>query len=208
MALKIRRSDLVHRIIYWVGKACFRGLYRLKIEGQENIPTQGPCLILPKHQFWTDIPIVGIAAVRPLYYIAKQELFENSGMAYFIRILGGIPVDRKNPVKSLDTFRFVDEILKKGEYLVLFPEGTYYPYCIGQGKHRLIQRILRFQEDMDWRGERAIPFVPMGIDYEKKKFRPEVRIRIGPPLYSNGEADGPGFTRRLVDEIGKLSNLT
>lgn len=205
--MKIRRSDAVHRIIYWVGKACFSALYRLKIEGEENIPGEGPCVILPKHQFWTDIPIVGIAAVRPLYYIAKQELFENPVIALFIRILGGIPVDRKNPVKSLDTFRWVDEILKKGEYLVLFPEGTYYPYSVGQGKHRLIQRILRFQEDMDWSAKRPIPFVPMGIDYEKEKVRPEVRVRIGRPLYSNGEADGVEFTRRLVHEIAQLSNL-
>ncbi len=205
--MKIRRSDIVHRFIYYIGNTCFRLIYRLKIEGREHLPPRGPCIILPKHQFWTDIPIVGIAALRPLYYIAKQELFEQGGISHLVRLLGGIPIDRKNPIKSLDTFRFVDEILKRGESMVLFPEGTYYPYCMGPGKHRLVQWILRFQEDMGWEGGRAIPFVPMGIDYEKRKFRPEVRVKIGLPLYSNGQADGPEFTRRLIAEIGELSNL-
>lgn len=206
-ALKLDRSNWIHFLIYHLGNAAFRILYRLQIEGRRNIPSQGPCVILPKHQFWTDIPIVGIAAVRPLYYIAKQELFEFPGISHFIRLLGGIPLDRQNPLKSLQTFRFIDELLQRKEYIVLFPEGTYYPYCLGPGKHRLIQRFLRLQEERDGLSQDPIPFIPVGIHYEKKKIRPRIWVRIGAPLYSKGQAEAFAFTRRIMEEIGKLSHL-
>ena len=207
LALKLRRSSWFYHLIYLLGNACFRILYRLEIEGRQNIPAEGPCVILPKHQFWTDIPIVGIAAVRPLYYIAKQELFAFPGISHFIRLLGGIPVDRQNPVKSLETFRFIDELLLRKESIVLFPEGTYYPYALGPAKHRLIQRFLRLQEERDGFFHGPIPFIPVGIHYEKKRIRPRIRVRIGAPLYSKRQAEAPEFARRVRQEIGKLSYL-
>ncbi|MCX5907737.1 MAG: lysophospholipid acyltransferase family protein, partial [Deltaproteobacteria bacterium] len=160
------------------------------------------------HQFWTDIPIVGLAAGKPLYFIAKQELFRYPGVTQFMRLLGAIPLDRIKPIKSLKTFRSVNHLLKNSEFIVLFPEGTYYPYSLGQGKYRFIENILRFQENQKWFGEKAISFLPMGIAYEKKGLRPQVKVKIGAPLFSNGKVDGPEFTRRLINEIGKLSELT
>jgi 1-acyl-sn-glycerol-3-phosphate acyltransferase len=150
---------------------------------------------------------VGLTARRPLNFIAKQELFVYPIVRQFISSLGGVPIHRLNPVKSLDSFRYVERLLQGGEFIVLFPEGTYYPHTVGRGKHRFIERILRTQEKMGWQGDRAIPFIPVGIRYDEKKFRTEVHVKIGQPIYSKGEAEGEEFTRRIVTDIAKLSGL-
>ncbi len=203
----IRRSDLLYQFIRVIGHAFFHSFYALKFEGRERIPLRSSGIICSKHQFWTDIPIVGLAAQKPLSFIAKQELFVYPVIRHFLTAMGGIPMDRQKPLKSLDSFRYVEELLKMGECIVLFPEGTYYPHSMGGGKHRFIQRILRVQEKMGWEGERRIPFIPMGIRYKAKKFRTEVEVNIGPPLYADGEAAGVEFARRILGDIAKLSGL-
>lgn len=203
----LRRINLLYLFTRAIGYACFYFIYRLKVEGRENIPPTGPAIILPKHQFWTDIPIVGLMAWRPVSYIAKQELFVYPILRHFLSAMGGVPLDRLKPVKSLDSFRYVEQLLENGEYIVLFPEGTYHPHQMGRGKHRFIQLLLRVQEKMKRQGGKAIPFIPVGIRYDEKKFRTEVHVKIGRAIYANGEAEGEEFTRRIVEEIGKLSGL-
>ena len=97
--------------------------------------------------------------------------------------------------------------MKEKEFVVVFPEGTYYPHSMGRGKHRFIERILRFQGKMSWQGEQDIPFIPIGIRYREKKFRTEVQVKIGPPIFSNGDPDAEEFTEQILEEIAKLSEL-
>jgi len=203
----IRRSNLLYKLVRIVVYPCFHSIYRIRVEGRENIPAEGPGLLLPKHQYWTDIPIVGLAAWRPVSYVAKQELFVYPGVRQFITALGGIPLDRIHPVKTLDSFRHLERILQGGEFVVIFPEGTYYPHSMGRGKHRLIGRILRFEEKKGWQETRAIPFIPMGIQYLKEKGRTQIRVKIGRPLFADGKTDAQGFTQSIVQEIAKLSGL-
>ena len=204
----LRRSNVLYRFIRSVGYISFNCLYRIKVEGRENIPAAGPAILLPKHQFWTDIPIMGLAAWRPMNFIAKQELFVYPGVRHFISALGGVPIHRLNPVKSLRSFRYVEQLLKQGEFIVLFPEGTYYPHTVGRGKHRFVERILRTQEKAGWHGDRALPFIPVGIRYDEKKFRTEVHVKIGRSIYSKGESGAEEFTRWIMEEIAELSGLS
>jgi 1-acyl-sn-glycerol-3-phosphate acyltransferase len=203
----IRRSNLLYELIRTVCYPCFHSIYRIRVEGRENIPAEGPGILLPKHQYWTDIPIVALAAWRPVSYVAKQELFVYPGVRQFITALGGIPLDRVNPVKTLDSFRHLERILQDGEFVVIFPEGTYYPHSMGRGKHRLIERILRFQEKKGGQGARTIPFIPMGIRYLEEKVRTEIRVKIGRPIYADGKTEAQEFTQAIVGEIARLSGL-
>ena len=205
--MSIRRSNFLYRLIRSIGYPCFHSIYRIHIQGRENIPPEGPGILVPKHQFWTDIPFVSLAAWRPVSYIAKKELFIYPGIRHFLSSLGAIPLDRGNPVKTLDSFRQMEKLLKEKEFIVLFPEGTYYPHSMGRGKHRFIERVLRFQGKMGWRGEQAIPFIPIGIRYLEKKFRAEVQVKIGPPIFFHGDSDAEEFTQRILEEIAILSEL-
>jgi 1-acyl-sn-glycerol-3-phosphate acyltransferase len=160
--LALRRINFFYAIIRSLGYFLFHVAYRLEIEGRENVPKEGPAVILPKHQFWTDIPIVGLALKKPASFIAKQELFVYPGVRSFISALGGVPIDRLKPVKSLESFRYLELLLQERDFIILYPEGTYYPYSMGRGKHRFIQRILGFQGKKGGPKESLIPFYPHG----------------------------------------------
>lgn len=172
----------------------------------DRIPNRGPLIIAPKHQYWTDIPLVAFAFYDiPLNYIAKEELFRFPVIRRFLTRLGGIPLDRKTPIKTLDSFRYLHHLLKMEQKIVIFPEGTYYRGKMGKGKSRLVKMILKFQEEE--RPSDPIPFIPVGVHYQKKRFRQKVRIRIGDPLYAEQESDAEEFTRRIMAAIAFLSDM-
>ncbi len=204
---RLWRRDRLYKIIKIIGHLCFGLIYNLKIEGQEKIPAQGPAIILPKHQFWTDIPLVGLSVPKLLSYIAKRELFLYPLVRHFLIAMGGIPLDRLKPIKSLNSFRYIEKLLEAGEFIVLFPEGTYYPNAIGPGKHGLIQRLLYWQEKMKRNGLKRIAFIPMGLNYSSAGWRRNIEIKIGEPIYAPYEMESKEFTKIIIQEIARLSGI-
>jgi len=182
--------------------ACF---YHFEVHGKNHLPEEGPIIILPKHQYWTDIPLIGLAFYNiHLNYIAKKELFRLPLIRTFLTTLGGIPLNRALPIKSLDSFRYIHLLLKRKQMIVIFPEGTYYRGIVGRGKSRLIKMILKFQEEQM---PKPIPFVPVGINYQKMRFRKRVIIKIGKPLYAKRESEAEEFTQKIIKAIASLSDL-
>jgi 1-acyl-sn-glycerol-3-phosphate acyltransferase len=201
-----RRKSLIYGftkliIPYWC--KCF---YHLEVHGKEHISQEGLAIIAPKHQYWTDIPLVALTFYHiQLNYIAKKELFRLPLVRTFLTILGGIPLDRGAPIKSLDSFRHLNHLLKRKEKIVIFPEGTYYRGRVGKGKSRLVKMILKFQEEEQLPD--PIPFIPVGISYQKMRFRQKVKVRIGEPLYTRGESEAEQFTQKIMNKIALLSDL-
>ena len=206
-----RRNALVYGITKAIAAIIFRLCYRLRVQGVENIPNQGPAIILPKHQYWTDGPIVSLTSRRQLNYVVKGELFRIPFARTFLSLLGGIPVNRERTTKTTGSFRYILHLLRGREYVVIFPEGTYYPGEVGKGKSRLIQMILR------WQGHRGandnnttedhVPFVPLGIHYGSKGLRKMVTVRIGRPIFAEGEDEAPRLTNQIIESIAQLSDL-
>lgn len=206
-----RRNPLVYGVIKTIAAIVFGLCYRLRVQGFENIPYHGPVIILPKHQYWTDIPIVSLALRPQLNYVAKTELFRIPYAKTFFSLLGGIPVDREKTTKTTDSFRYILNLLRGKEYVVIFPEGTYYPGKVGHGKSRLIRMILRRQghrgaNDNDTM-EDHIPFVPMGIQYGRKGLRKMVTVKIGRPIFADGEDEAPRLTSQIMENIARLSGF-
>ncbi len=120
--------------------------------------------------------------------------------------LGGISVDRKNPLKSLKTFRSLLPLFKEKSFLVLFPEGTYFPGIMGPGKWRLIQMILNLQN------KRTLPpisFIPVGVGYSSKtKSRKRcVEITVGQARIEASPLRAEVFTCELLQQVRILSRL-
>jgi len=169
-----------------------------------TLPDHGPMIILPKHQYWTDIPIVSIAFKPLLYFVAKRELFKYPLIRNYLFLSGGLPVDRKQSIRTLDSFKTIVSLLRAGEKIVIFPEGTYFRNEVGSGKSRLLQMILRFQLELGY----PIPFIPVGIRYgERSKWRRRVEVCIGTPLYAEKESDAIFLTHRAMEGISRLCRL-
>src|SRR4030042_1481899 len=186
----MKHRALVYSATRGVARLVFPLFYRIETEKEATLPVTGPLVILPKHQYWTDIPLVSLSFDLPLYFVAKNELFRYPWIRTYLRLLGGVPVDRERSVRTLDSIRHLLALLKAEERIVLFPEGTYFREVVGSGKSRLIQLILRFQSEL----KHPIPFIPIGIRYgERVGWRRRVRIQIGHPLYGETESEAVAF---------------
>jgi 1-acyl-sn-glycerol-3-phosphate acyltransferase len=113
-------------------------------------------------------------------------------------------VDREQSIRTLDSFKALVSLLKAGEKIVIFPEGTYVRNGVGSGKSRLLQMILRFQSELGY----SIPFIPVGIRYgERSGWRRRVEVCIGSPLFAEKDSDALPLTHRALQEIGRLCGL-
>ncbi|RPH87999.1 MAG: 1-acyl-sn-glycerol-3-phosphate acyltransferase [Desulfobacteraceae bacterium] len=201
----MERSNLIFNLTQTVSRFILPMKFDIRTEGWSNLPEKGPAFLIPKHQQWWDVPLLGHVVPRPLYFLAKQELFRSSLGRYFISRLGGIPVDRESPIKSLATFRALVSLLQQEAFLVLFPEGTYYPGAMGPGKSRLVQMILRLQNKQ---ALRSVAFIPVGIGYERLSGgRTRVTLRLGEPLQEPDPCRAEDFTGRLLSRVKELSGL-
>jgi len=172
--------------------------FRLEAEGMENLPQENAFILLPKHQRWVDIPLLSLATPRSLYYVAKHDLFKNPLSNWFIRSLGGIPLNRQRPLESRQSLKAMIKFLIKGEGVVVFPEGTYYRNKIGPAHAGVVRLILsRF----------SIPFIPVGMNYSGKGIRTLVRINFGKAIYSDPSASAGPFLDNMMKEIAGLSGL-
>lgn len=200
----VKRNALVYSITKKLAQFVFSFFYYLEIDRKEALPDRGPAIILPKHQYWMDIPIVSLSFGPLLYFVAKRELFRYPVIRHYLSLLGGIPVDRKQSIRTLDSFKNLLSLLRAGEKIVIFPEGTYFREIVGSGKSRLLQMILGFQDELNHR----IPFIPMGIRYgERAGWRRRVEIRIGRPLFAEKESDVTSLTHQVMEEISRLCCL-
>jgi 1-acyl-sn-glycerol-3-phosphate acyltransferase len=196
--------------IFWATWAAARIIlparFRVKTQGLHHLPSQGPAVLIPKHQQWWDVPLLGTFIPRPLSFLAKKELFASAPLRFYISRIGGIAIDRGNPIKSLNTFRSLLPLLERKSFLVLFPEGTYYPGIVGPGKWRLIQMILRLQQKQ---ALAPISFIPIGISYDSiaSKGSRVVEISVGPALSETNPYQAEDFTKELLSQVKRLSRL-
>jgi 1-acyl-sn-glycerol-3-phosphate acyltransferase len=199
-----RRNSIIYFITKRAARLFLSFFYRIETEKRTTLPNHGPMIILPKHQYWTDIPIISLAFKPLLYFVAKKELFQYPLIREYLSLLGGLPVDRKQSIRTLDSFKVLVSLLRAGEKIVIFPEGTYIRNGVGSGKSRLLQMILKFQSELGY----PIPFIPVGIRYgERSGWRRRVEVCIGSPLYAERESDAISLTHRAIEEISHLCRL-
>lgn len=200
----MKRNAFVYTTTRKMAQWVFSILYRIETEKRTALPNHGPMIILPKHQYWTDIPIISLAFKPLLYFVAKKELFRYPLIREYLSLLGGLPVDRKQSIRTLDSFKVLVSLLRAGEQIVIFPEGKYVRNGVGSGKSRLLQMILKLQSELGY----SIPFIPVGIRYgERLGWRRRVEVCIGSPLFAERESDAIPLTHRAIEAISHLCRL-
>ena len=103
----------------------------IEVVGRENVPPYGPLIVAPNHQSNADPSVLVYAIGRPLWWMAKRELFSNPLNAYFMRAVHVHPIDRDG--RDLEALGWAQETLAADRALVLFPEGTRSPGALSEG---------------------------------------------------------------------------
>jgi 1-acyl-sn-glycerol-3-phosphate acyltransferase len=175
------RERGVNPLVYWTVRAVLQPFFliyfRMERIGREHFPTDGPVIIAANHRSFLDPFVIATMARRPLYYVAKKELFMRPWQAWLLNALGAFPVDRGNADQSMvETAR---AILARGDSVLIFPEGTRIrPGSLGKPKRGVGRLALET-------GAPVIPIAVIGTEDVRRgwRIRPRhVRIRAGRAL--------------------------
>jgi len=117
-------QEYIRNVVSWFGKVTFKFLNsKISVFGEENIPQQGPYVIVANHQSIFDIPLI-LGYVYPTAFIAKKELSMIPILGNFIKKLGSIFIDRSNVKSGAIALKRFAKASQSGEIITLFPEGT------------------------------------------------------------------------------------
>ena len=190
--------DPVYHGCYWV---MFWGStlgWGVRAWHRDRLPPDGPMLLVSNHVSHIDPPLVGMLVGQPCTYLARHDLFKVPGLAWLIRKLGAVPIDRES---GKDGLTAVLKLLAEGKRVVMFPEGTRSPdgelQPLKPGVALLVKKA-------------RCPVVPVGIAgaYESwpksRKFPVPAPLGVfgpGAPIgVSFGEPVPPGFYDRMARE--------
>ena len=165
-------------------------VFRVKCVGQENILNKGAYIICANHTSNWDAPILVSNLKRKVYVMAKAELFKNKFIKWFGDKCCVFPV--KRGMRDIESIKYSLKLLKDGEILVIFPEGT----------RKGLEKNGKAQNGVAYMAIRTgVPVIPVGIQGEMKPFR-KVKLNIGEPLdFSQYKSNKP--EKEILDKVSK-----
>jgi 1-acyl-sn-glycerol-3-phosphate acyltransferase len=168
---------VLYRAVRLVLVPFFRLYFRLEGASAEHIPSRGAAILASNHRSFLDPFVIGALTRRPVYYMAKRELFERPLQAWLLSSLGAFPVDRgAGDEQAMATAR---TLLERGECVAIFPEGTRIRRGPLNAPRRGVGR-LALQT-----GAQVVPVAVIGTERVRRgwRIRPcKVRVRCGRPL--------------------------
>lgn len=174
----------------------FKLVYRLKVEGLENVPEDNEYIVCPNHLSTLDPPLMCGILPRRVAFMAKQELFDIKFLRWWIDWLGAIAVNRESLGPS--TIKTVMKIKKSKWVFGIFPQGT-------RGLPGTISGVTKGFAGLAKITKCAI--LPVGItgteDVKRLPFSGKIVVKIGKPIpYSD---DVEGMVSQWIDSIQKLT---
>ncbi|WP_457641112.1 lysophospholipid acyltransferase family protein [Persephonella sp.] len=181
----------------------FKSLLRINVEGLENIPQKGGCIIAANHRSHLDPFVLNTISPRPILFMAKKELFEVPVLGWFIRKAGAIPVNRNK--RDINALKRSLELIKSGECIGIFPEGT-------RAKPKEFKKP---QNGVGLLVSRSnVPVIPVKIEGTDdifpvgskfpKFFKAPISIKIGKPLTFRKTNDYSYISNEVMEIIKSL----
>lgn len=197
---------MLYTLVRALALLALKVLCRLQVAGREHVPAQGAIILAANHVSNVDPVVVGSSIRRKLHYMAKEELFRHPVFGGFLRRIQVFPISRGQADPS--AFKRSLALLRKGEALLVFPEGTR-----GDGRH--------LRPGKAGAGMLALrsgcPVVPIYLEGTAAVMprgarvpRPAaVRVWIGPPLVfrqAAGEGREPyeAASQEIMEAIARL----
>jgi 1-acyl-sn-glycerol-3-phosphate acyltransferase len=205
--------------LYTIGKLTVGPLlsvgWRLRVEGLEHVPRAGGLIFAGNHLSVSDELFLGAVVPRHLAFWAKAEYFRGDGLRGWVSrsVLGGlgaIPVERAGGRAVLSAFDSAIPVLRAGDCVVVYPEGTRSPDGrLYRGRTGVARLALRAE----------VPIVPVGVLGTDKvqpigarlpRLRPgEITVRFGAPMDVSGQARDSKGLRAITDEVmAEIQRLT
>ncbi len=190
------------RFIWGALKGLYKVIYRIKVEGEENVPKDGAFVICGNHIDFIKVPVIVLYSPRKINFIAKAELFKNPFLKRLGELFDVIPVKRGK--QDVDSMKKSLKVLNNGEGLGLFPEGT----------TRGLEKGVKVKNGAAFMALRTgKPIVPVGVEVTKRPF-PKIIVRYGKVLdYSKYQSRTPEkevldkVTGEMMEVIKDLANF-
>jgi 1-acyl-sn-glycerol-3-phosphate acyltransferase len=201
-------------LFYWLAKFVLIGpllrlLWRPWADGAQNVPEDGPAILVSNHLSFCDSFFMPLVLSRKVTFLAKAEYFTTPGVkgffsrTFFVSV-GQVPIDRDDPNASRAALNTGARILSEGKLLGIYPEGTRSPDGrLYRGKTGVARLALAS-------GAPVIPCTMVNTDIIQPtgrripKLRPRPGVRFGEPLdFSRfaGLAGDRSVERTITDEI-------
>ena len=188
----------VARQVVWLGARLY---FRIRFEGTEHIPVDGPLVIVPNHVTYSDPVLASIPVRRPVHYMAWSALFEVPGLAWLIRRLRAFPVELESadPRATREAVR----LLQSGAAVMIFPEG-------GRSADG---RLARFKPGaFRLACSLGVPLLPVTIVGAHESWPPgrtlprpgRVTIIFHPVLVPRADSDVKAAARRMAADVRRV----
>lgn len=189
-----RLGRILYRAGYLLFRVLFRVLWRARIDGTSHVPLRGPVILASNHASFFDPPLVGSSVDRPIYFMAKEELFRVPLFGTVIRLVNAFPVRRGGG--DVGAFRTATRILKGGGAMILFPEGR------RQAGGRLGEPRPGVGLLAAHTGAHVVPIYCRNT--HRARFLAALSVTFGGPLALGAEESPEAFSRRVMDAIRRL----
>ncbi|MEB3887121.1 lysophospholipid acyltransferase family protein [Lyngbya sp. CCY1209] len=180
---------------------------KIEVKGRENLPRSGPVILAPTHRSRWDAFIVPYAAGpyvtgrHSRFMVTADEMRGPQG--WLIRKMGGFAVNQKHP--AIATVRHGVDLLRRGEMLVIFPEGNIFR---DRQVHELKPGLARLALQAESHDRNlGVKVVPMSLHYDPivPRWRTKVEVKIGVPLEVSQYAQGSPkqAAQNLMGDLGR-----
>ena len=179
------------RFVLWIVEKLFNTAMRMRVEGLENFPLDGPVIIAANHITNFDVFPMQFAVPRAICFMGKAELF-NTPLDPLLRVLCAFPVYRGE--KDEWAIRHAEKVLAHGQTLGMFPEGKRSKgKGIGVAKTGTARMAIKMNCPI-------IPMTVIGTDQFFKRFprRSSVTVKLLRPILPNPNDTPLSLTDRLM----------
>jgi 1-acyl-sn-glycerol-3-phosphate acyltransferase len=189
---------LFRRVLVGTLRILLRFFMQRNVIGMEKLPSEGPVILASNHLTNFDVFTLQLVFMRPLFFMAKSELYKNPIVAAGLRQVGAFPVLRGQ--RDQWAIRHAEKVLEHNQVLAMFPEGT---RSKGKGLRAGKTGVARLAL------KTGCPIIPIAISGTEKMFktfprRTPIEINIGEHISPQPNESTLGLTDRMMFAIADL----